>query len=92
MPTSDKKKQIFLKKINFSLVQGEFELIITEAMQFISGLEFTMTQGLPQEKLAALRQCVEKIHINKSGNEVKMQIREISTGNLQAVQESEIPF
>ena len=81
-----------MKKINFSLVQGEFESIITEAMQFISGIEFTLTEILPQEKLAILRQCIEKIYINKSGNEIKILIREVPTGNLQAVQESEIPF
>ena len=78
--------------INFSLVQGEFESIITEAMQFISGLEFTLTQGLPQEKLAALRQCIEKIYINKPNGHIKILVREVPTGNLQAVQESEIPF
>ena len=52
-------------------------------MQFISGLEFTLTQGLPQEKLATLRQCIEKIHISKPNNEIKMLIREVPTGNLQ---------
>ena len=87
MPTSDRKKQIFLKKINFSLVQGEFESIITEAMQYISGLEFTLTQGLPQEKLAALRQCIEKIYINKYNGRIKMQIREVPTGNMKTTQE-----
>ena len=87
MPPSDKKNQIFLKKINFSLVQGEFESIIIEAMQFISRLEFTLTQGLPQEKLVALRQCVEKIHINKPACEIKIQIRQVPTGNLQMTEE-----
>ena len=53
----------------------------TEAMQFVSGLEFTLTQDLPQEKLAALRQCIEKIHINKSINEIKLLIREVPTGS-----------
>ena len=57
------------------ILQDEFESIITEAMQFISGPEFTLTQGLPQEKLAALQQCIEKIHINMPGNEAKILIR-----------------
>ncbi len=61
-------------------------------MQFISGLEFTLTEGLPQEKLVALRQCIERIHINKPGNEIKIQIREVPTGSLQAIQELEIPL
>ncbi len=55
-------------------------------MQFISGLELTLTQGLPQEKLATLRQCIEKIHINKPHGQIKIQIREAGVGNLQTVQ------
>jgi hypothetical protein len=46
-----------------------------------------MTQGLPQEKLAALRQCIEKIYIKKPGNEIKIQIREVPVGNLQTTAE-----
>ena len=57
------------------------------ALQFISGLDFTLTQGLPQEKLATLRQCIEKIHINKPANEIKIQICEVPTGNLQVIKE-----
>lgn len=56
-------------------------------MQFISGLEFTLTEGLPQEKLAALRQCIEKIPINKPGKEIIIQIREVPVGNLQRTEE-----
>jgi hypothetical protein len=56
-------------------------------MQFISGLEFTLTQGLPQGRLTALRQCIEKIHIDKPGDKSKIQIREVPTGNLQTTEE-----
>ena len=56
-------------------------------MQFISGLEFTLTEGLPQEKLATLRQCIDKIHINKPGKEIKIQLREVPVGNLQRTEE-----
>jgi len=72
--------------------QGEIKTLATEAMQFISGLEFTLTQGLPQEKLAALRQCIEKIHINKPNNDIKIQIRELPVGNLQRTKYIEIEF
>ena len=67
--------------------QDEFESITTEALQFISGLEFTLTQGLPQEKLAMLRQYIEKIQINKPKGQIKMLIHEVSTGNLQTTAE-----
>ncbi len=61
-------------------------------MQFISGLEFTLTEGLPQEKLVALRQCIERILINKPANEIKILIREVPAGNLRKVQELGIPL
>ncbi len=71
--------------------QDEIKALVTEALQFISRLEFTLTQGLPQEKLAALRQCIEKIYINKPNNEIKIQIREVPTGNLQMTEEIIVP-
>lgn len=77
-----------LERLNMS--QGEIKVMVNEAMQFISGLEFTLTQGLPQEKLAALRQSVEKIHVNKPGNKIKILAREVPTGNLLEVQEFKI--
>jgi hypothetical protein len=52
-------------------------------MQFLSGLEFTLRQGLPQEKLIALRQCIEKIWVKKIAGEIKLAIRLVSAGNLQ---------
>jgi hypothetical protein len=61
--------------------------LATEAMKFISGLEFTLTQGLPQEKLVALRQCIEKIYINNPDHQIKMQICEIPVGNLNYIRE-----
>ena len=60
------------------------------AMWLMSGLEFTLTQGLPQEKLVALRKCIEKIHTNKPSNEIKILIRELPTGNLQKIEHVEI--
>ncbi len=61
-------------------------------MQFISGLEFTLTEGLPQEKLVVLRQCIERILINKPANEIIILIREVPAGNLRKVQELGIPL
>jgi hypothetical protein len=79
-----------LERLNMS--QDEIKALVTEAMQFISGLEFTLTEGLPQEKLVALRQCIERILINKPANEIKILIREVPTGSLQAIQKLDIPL
>ena len=66
-----------------SLSQAEIDNIVTEAMQFIGGLVFTLRQGLPQEKLVALRQCIEKIRVNKPAGEIKLAICQVPAGNLQ---------
>lgn len=73
-----------------SLSQAEIDNIVTDSMQFLSGLEFILHQGLPQEKLVALRQCIEKIQVNKPAGEIKLAIRLVSAGNLQATQELKI--
>lgn len=53
----------------------EINNIVTDAMKFISGLEFTLRKGLSQGKLVALRRCIERIWINKSAGEIKLAIR-----------------
>jgi len=69
-----------------SISQAEIQEIVADSMQFISTLEFTLDKGLPQEKLVVLRQCIEKIWINKPAGEIKLAIRCVPTGNLSAVQ------
>ncbi len=70
-----------------SLSQTEIDGIVTDSMQFLSGLKFTFYQGLPHEKLAALRQCIKKIWVNKPVGEIKLAIYLVPVGNLQATQE-----
>jgi hypothetical protein len=70
-----------------SLSQAEIDNIVTDSMQFLSGLEFTLRQGLPQEKLVALRQCIERFWIDKPAGTIKLAIRLVPVGNLQATQE-----
>ena len=62
--------------------QAEIQTIVTDALRFLSSLEFSLRQGLPQEKLTALRQCVTRVHINKPTGEIRLTIRTIPTGNL----------
>jgi len=70
-----------------SLSQAEIDTIVAEGMQFLAGLEFTLHNGLPQEKLVALRQCIERIFIDKSAGIIKLRIRLVPAGNLQATGE-----
>jgi hypothetical protein len=73
-----------------SLSQAEIDMIVNEGMHFLSSLEFTLHNSLPQEKLTALRQCVEKIGINKPAGEITLSIRTVPAGNLLATQEIRI--
>ena len=51
-------------------------------MQFLASLEFTLREGLPQEKLVALRQCIDRIHINKPASKIKLALRVIPSVSL----------
>ncbi|MBW8040637.1 MAG: hypothetical protein FVQ85_11610 [Planctomycetes bacterium] len=70
-----------------SLSQAEIDTIVNEGMQFLASLEFTLDNSLPQEKLTAIRQCVEKIGINKPVGEITLAIRTAPIHNLPATQE-----
>ena len=48
-------------------------------------VEFTLTKGPPQEKLVVLRQCIEKIWINKPDGEIKLAIYQVPAGKLQDI-------
>ena len=73
-----------------ALSQAEINNIVTDAMKFISSLEFILHNALPQEKLVALRQCIERIFIDKPAGIIKLRIRWVPTGNLQATGEVKI--
>ncbi len=67
--------------------QAEINAMVTDALQFISGLKFTLEQGLPQEKLCDLRQCVERILIDKPGGSVIVRIKAVPASTIQEVEE-----
>ena len=58
-----------------SLSQDQIKIIVADAMTFIASLEYTLKEGLPQEKLVALRQCIERIWVNKSTDKLKINIK-----------------
>lgn len=54
-------------------------------MQFLLNLEFIIRRGLPVDKLVALRFCVKEDVRNKAAEEIKLAIRSVPVGNLQAI-------
>jgi hypothetical protein len=55
-----------------ALSQAEIDTLMNKGMQFPAHLEFTLLKSLPQEKLTAIRQRVEKISINKPAGEITL--------------------
>jgi hypothetical protein len=51
-------------------------------MQFLAGLEFTLHNGLPQEKLTTIRQCAQKVEIHKSSKQIKLNLLTVPAINL----------
>jgi len=64
--------------------------MVSDAIEFISSLEFTLREGLAQEKLVALRRCIEKISINKPDGTVKLTVRSVPVGNLEGTKECQV--
>ncbi|MHC4569927.1 MAG: hypothetical protein ACYTE3_29755, partial [Planctomycetota bacterium] len=71
-----------------SLWRDEINVIVSDSMEFLAGLEFVFGEVVPQEKLVALRQCVEKIVIDKPNGRITLAIYLVPVGNLQATRES----
>ena len=55
---------------------------MSQALKFISSLEYTLSQGLPQEKLVAVRQCVERIWIDHNKRKIKIQLFTVPACNI----------
>jgi len=70
--------------------QAEIKNMVADAIEFISSLEFTLREGLAQEKLVALRRCIEKISINKPDGTVKLTVRSVPAGNLEGTKQCQV--
>jgi hypothetical protein len=70
--------------------QAEIKSMVADAMQFLSSLEFTLREGLAQEKLVALQRCIEKISINKADGTGKLTVCSVPVGNLENTKECQV--
>jgi site-specific DNA recombinase len=70
--------------------QAEINATVTDALQLLSSLEFTLRQGLPQEQLTALRQCVVRVRIGAPDSAMKITLLTVPAGGVTAVQTVEI--
>mgnify|MGYP001609918796 CR=1 FL=1 len=91
LTTNKQQIEVRLEELErLSLSQAEIDTITSEGMRFLAGLDFTLRNGLPEEKLTALRRCIEKIHINKPARKATLAIRLVPVGGLNTAQEGSI--
>lgn len=57
--------------------QGQIRDVVSDARQFLSSLESTLHEGLPHEKLLALRQRLESITVDQPGGAITLAIRSV---------------
>ena len=70
-----------------SLSRDEINIILSDSAKFLSGLEFVLREGLPHEKLVALRQCIKKINIDKPAGKITLSIYRVPVGNAHVTRE-----
>ncbi len=75
-----------------SLSRDQIDSIVLDSMKLLAGLEFVLREGVPQEKLVALRRCIEKISINKPAGIIKLTLRSVPVGNLEGTKQCQVSF
>ena len=70
--------------------QAEINNIVTNTEKFIASLPYTLREGVPQERLVALRQCIERIHIDKPNGQITVNIQVVPVGNIDDTQQVDV--
>lgn len=65
--------------------QGEVRDTVHDLERFLAGLEWTLTHGVNEERLTALRKCVEGIRIDKSAGRATLMVRALPSPPLDGV-------
>jgi site-specific DNA recombinase len=73
-----KEKQVLEQRMEeldrLTLTQGQTRGVTQELMQFIGSLPYTLRQGLPEEKRAVLRPCIERIKIDAEAKQARLKL------------------
>lgn len=72
--------------------QTEIRTVVSDTMRFLAALPFTLRDGVPQEKLGALRQCVDDVLVEESRTKVRIAIRSIPMGGNEANENVRVPL
>jgi DNA invertase Pin-like site-specific DNA recombinase len=70
--------------------QTQVQEIVHDAARFLSNLEFVLRHGLPQERLSALRRCVESVTVNKEHARAMVAIRILPVSDLPMIASEEL--
>jgi len=77
---------------SLELAEASIDATVEEPVAFLGKLAFTLREGLPQEKLVVLRQCVERVWIDKPTDTAKLRLRVVPVGPLGATAEEQFPL
>lgn len=62
--------------------QGRVQDTVRETARFLHGLEFALRHGLPEERLAGLRRCLESVIIDKQEGSAVLRLRPLPVPSL----------
>ena len=75
--------QVRLEQLNgLSASQAELQAAVAETSNFLAGLEYTLREDVPENKRVALRQCVQRIWIDREGLKMRIALNVLSTASL----------
>ncbi len=75
---------------HLAVSQEEIKAVTGNAMKFLAGLEHTFHEGMPQEKLVALRQCIQRVHIDGTARQAQAAVRVVPCSNLGAIRQIDL--
>jgi hypothetical protein len=65
-----------------SASQAELQATVAETSKFLAGLEYTLREDVPENKRVALRQCVQRIWIDRKGLKMRIALNMLPTASL----------
>ena len=75
--------QVQLEQLDgLSMSQAELQATAAEAMRFLEGLRYTLREGVPEEKRLALRQCLERVYVDKAAGEIRLVVPSVPLAGL----------
>ena len=70
--------------------QAELQAVVSETAKFLDGLEYKLREDVPEEKRLALRQCVDRVYVDKPGGKIRLALRAVPSAGIHGQATKEI--